>query len=72
MTGTFASFAKILALQYQNVITEEIYGANFSGFEINMRYYSSVYMQGAVVFQTDNGSRSCDGELRRIEGLYAS
>ena len=72
MTGTFASFAKILALQHQDVVGSEIYGANFSGFEINMQYYSSLYMKGAVVLQTDNGQKSCDSELRRIAGMYVS
>lgn len=69
MSGTFASFVKILALQSHDVVTEEIFGVNFTDVEINMMYHSSIFMAGAIVFQDDNSTKSCKSELRRMAGM---
>lgn len=69
MTGTFASFGKLLALQGYQVVSEKIYGNNFTKVEINMRYNTSLYMVGAVVFINDDGSlKTCASELHRNAG----
>ena len=68
MEGTFASFAKILALQSHDLVTSRVIGVNFTDVEINMLYHSSIFMDGAIVFPSD--SKSCRSELRRIEGKF--
>ena len=70
MDGTFASFAKILALQSHDIVSEQIFGVNFTDVEINMQYQSSVFMDGAVVFIDGNNQVSCRSELRRIAGMF--
>ena len=68
MTGTYATFAHILALQNQDIVAHDINGNNFSNVEINMRFITSLFMTGAVVFRSGSDYKSCDSELRRIEG----
>ena len=70
MDGTFASFAKILALQSHDLVSEQIFGVNFTNVEINMLYHSSVFMDGAIVFEDANNILSCRSELRRIAGMF--
>ena len=73
MTGTFASFAKILALQSHDLVTDKIFGIDFTDVEINMLYHSSLFMEGAIVFKDDNSNnstKSCRSELRRIAGRF--
>ena len=70
MTGTYATFAQILALQNQDAVSHNINGNDFTNVEINMRFISSLFMTGAVVFRTGPDYKSCTSELRRIEGKY--
>ena len=70
MTGTYATFAQILALQNQDAVSHNINGNDFTNVEINMRFISSLFMTGAVVFRTGPDYKSCTSELRRIEGEY--
>ena len=70
MDGTFASFAKILALQSHDLVADRVFGVNFTDVEIDMLYHSSVFMDGAIVFQTNTDSKSCRSELRRIAGKW--
>ena len=69
MSGTFASFARVLALQTRDVVSSEILGNNLTNVEINMNAISSVFMTGAIVFRTMTGvPKSCRSEIRRIAG----
>ena len=67
MTGTYASFAKVLALQSHQVVTQNIIGNNFTEVEINMNFISSLFMKGGIVFRSEN-DKQCQSELRRIAG----
>ena len=71
MTGTYASFAHILALQSQDVVSQTIFGNNFTKVEINMNFISSLFMTGAVVFRSGADTKNCRSELRRIEGEFS-
>lgn len=69
MTGTFASFAKVLALQTRQVVSTAVLGNNFTNVEINMNNVQNLFMSGAIVFRTKTGDpKSCYSELRRIAG----
>ena len=69
MTGTFASFGKLLALQGQDLVASKIYGNNFTNVEINMKYNTSLYMVGAVIFTDDSNTvKTCISELHRNAG----
>ena len=68
MTGTFASFGKLLAIQGQRVVSPLVYGNNFTKVEINMRFNTSLYMTGAIVFTANGGLKTCVSELRKISG----
>ena len=71
MTGTFASFGKLLALQGYETVPQLIYGNNFTKVEINMKYNTVVTMVGAVVFMKGDGSlKTCTSELHRHSGEY--
>lgn len=69
MTGTYASFAKVLALQSHQLVTQDIFGNNFTEVEINMNFISSLFMSGGIVFRSQS-DKSCKSELRRITGGY--
>ena len=69
MSGTFATFGKLLALQGRDLVSTEIYGNNFTNVEIDMTLSSSVTMDGAVVFTNNDGSiKTCTSELHRTAG----
>ena len=68
MTGTYASFAKILALQSREVVTHNIFGNSLTNVEINMDFITSLFMKGAIVFRSQNTNKMCRSELRRIDG----
>ena len=69
LTGTFASFGKLLALQGYETVPQLIFGNNFTKVEINMKYNTVVTMVGAVVFMKDDGSlKTCTSELHRHSG----
>ena len=71
MTGTFASFGKLLALQGYQVVSQLIYGNNFTKVEINMKYDTILTMVGALVFMEDDGSiKTCPSELHRNSGNF--
>ena len=70
MTGTYATFAQILALQSQEIVSHDIFGNNFTNVEINMRFITSLFMTGAIVFRSGEEYKSCASELRRIAGKF--
>ena len=70
MTGTYATFAQILALQSQDPVSHDIFGNNFTNVEINMHFESSLFMTGAIVFRSGDDVKSCRSELRRISGMH--
>ena len=72
MSGTFASFARVLALQTRQIVSTVVQGNSFSNVEINMDHVENLFMSGAIVFHSSNGdTKSCYSELRRIAGkLY--
>ena len=73
MTGTFASFAKVLALQTRQIVSMAILGNNFTNVEINMDHVENLFMSGAMVFRTKTGDpKSCYSELRRIAGKFSA
>ena len=69
MTGTFASFGRLLAIQGQQTVSQLVFGNNFTKVEINMRFNTSLYMTGAVVFTANNGLKTCVSELRKVSGI---
>ena len=68
MTGTFASFGRLLAIQGQRTVSQLVFGNNFTKVEINMRFNTSLYMTGAVVFTANSGLKTCVSELRKVAG----
>lgn len=70
MTGTYASFAKILALQSREVVTHNIFGNSLTNVEINMDFITSLFMKGAIVFRSQNTNKMCRSELRRIDAYF--
>ena len=72
MTGTYASFAKTLALQSRGRTTHDVFGNSFKDVEINMDFITSLYMTGAVVFRSSGNNKNCRSELRRIYGKYCN
>ena len=68
MTGTYASYAKILALQSRKVTSTNVLGRNFTDIEINMNFITSLFMSGGIVFIS---GETCKSELKRIEGKYS-
>ena len=69
MTGSFASFFKIFALQSDAAISSQIANRNFTKVELNGRVESSIFISGAVVFLEATGKRNCAMELRRRAGM---
>ena len=69
--GTYASFAKTLALQSRGRAPHKVYGNSFDDVEINMDFITSLYMVGAVVFRSGDDPKNCRSEMRRIAGEYA-
>ena len=69
MTGTFATFARVLALQTRQIVSTVVQGNSFSNVEINMDHVENLFMSGAIVFHSNSGdTKSCYSELRRIAG----
>ena len=69
MTGTWATFGQYLALQGQQLLSQLVFGNNFTNVEIDMKFNSSLYMVGAVVFTANGQVKTCASELRRRAGM---
>ena len=69
--GTYASFAKTLALQSRGRAPHRVFGNSFDDVEINMDFITSLYMTGAVVFRESSVPKNCRSEMRRIAGEYS-
>ncbi|XP_045166554.2 uncharacterized protein LOC123529972 [Mercenaria mercenaria] len=65
MVGSFASFFKMFAMQSDAIIKNQIANRYFSKVELNGKVQSSVFIEGAIIFQTDSGKDTCPMELRR-------
>ena len=70
MAGTYASFGQLLAIQGQQLLSQLVFGNNFTNVEINMRFNTSLYMVGAIVFTANRQVKTCVSELRRNAGNY--
>lgn len=68
MDGSFASYFRIFALQSDSVIRSQIANRNFTKVELNGKVQSSVFINGAILFLTDSGKKTCPMELRRQAG----
>ena len=69
MEGTFASFGQLLAIQGRQLLSQLVYGNNFTNVEIDMKFNTSLYMVGAIVFTANGGLKTCTSELRRAAGM---
>ncbi|XP_053391824.1 uncharacterized protein LOC128554583 [Mercenaria mercenaria] len=65
MVGSFASYFEIFAMQSDAIIKNQIANRSLSKVELNGKVQSSVFIEGAIIFQTDSGSDACSMELRR-------
>ena len=70
MEGTFASFGKLLAIQGKQLMSQLVYGNNFTNVEINMRFVTDLHMTGAIVFTANGGLKTCRSDLTRRAGLF--
>ena len=70
MTGTFATFGQYLAIQGQQLLSQLVFGNNFTNVEIDMKFNSSLYMVGAIVFTANGQIKTCASELRRAAGMF--
>jgi len=68
--GSFATFFKQFALQTDQVFDHEIFGYNFTKFEMNGIFQSATYSTGVVIIQRDTGAITCPMEMRRRAGGF--
>lgn len=69
MSGAYAYAFRLLTLQSDHAITQEVAGRNFTEVELDGQVKSSVLIEGFVVFKAGGGSRlSCPVQLRRVAG----
>lgn len=67
-SGSFASYFKSFAIQSDTAISNQIAGRNFTKVELNGQVWSSIFIDGAIVFTSNTGKYNCSMELRRQKG----
>ena len=61
-------FNQLVVIQGMQMVTEKIFGKNFTNFELNMNYIPDDKMEGALVLKDDDSRTVCKSELHRTTG----